>query len=83
MTTEGVKLHASVCMPSPSSCPHSEGNPPTMGVHTSPGLHLVGLKRQRRAENQSSSQEMFLTNCGFNRVHHAAQSRQAAAFFQN
>lgn len=37
---------------SPSSCPHNGGSPPTMGAHTSPGLHLVGLERQRRTENQ-------------------------------
>lgn len=63
----------------PSSCPHSEGNPPTMGDHTSPGLHLVGLEKQRRTENQWSSQDISLTNCGFNRVYHA-ERRQAKAF---
>lgn len=35
---------------SPSTCPRSEGNPPTMAAHTSPGLHLEGLQRQRGTE---------------------------------
>lgn len=34
----------------PSACPRSEGNPPKVEAHTSPGLHLGGLKGDRERE---------------------------------
>lgn len=37
----------------PSACPRSEGNPPKAEAHTSPGLHLGGLKGDRERERKS------------------------------
>lgn len=40
---------------SPSACPRSEGNPPKVEAHTSPGLHLGGLEEERGRERERNS----------------------------